>query len=62
MAAEKSVAEISYRFGKERLEIVEYVDFMRDRCAIHVQEVAVLNATLKRFGLPVELSSFKQNS
>src|SRR4051812_24618300 len=52
MAAEKSVAEISCRFGKDRLEIVEYVNFMRDQCAIHVQEVAELNATLERFGLP----------
>jgi hypothetical protein len=52
MAAEKSVAEISCRFGKDRLEIVEYVNFMRNQCAIHVQEVAELNATLERFGLP----------
>jgi hypothetical protein len=52
MAAHKSVAEISCRFGKDRLEIVEYVNFMRDQCAIHVQEVAELNATLERFGLP----------
>lgn len=52
MAAEKSVDEISCRFGKDRLEIVEYVNFMRDQCAVHVQEVAELNATLARFSLP----------
>jgi hypothetical protein len=56
MAAEKSVAEISCRFGKDRLEIVEYVNFMRELCAIHVQEVAELNSMLERFGLP-ELST-----
>ena len=51
MSAEKSVADISCRFGKDRLEIVEYVNFMRDQCAIHVKEVAELNSALKRFGL-----------
>jgi hypothetical protein len=52
MATDQSIAEISCRFGKDRLEIVEYVNFMRDQCAIHVQEVAELNATLERFSLP----------
>lgn len=51
MVADESVAEISRRFGNDRLEITEYVNFMRGQCAIHVEEVAELNSTLKRFGL-----------
>jgi hypothetical protein len=52
MTGEKSVAEILCRFGQDRLEIVEFVNFMREHCAIHIQEVAELNSTLARFALP----------
>ena len=52
MATDDAVAQIACRFGTERIEIMQYVNFMRDQCAIHVQEIVELNTLLKRFCLP----------
>ncbi len=52
MSTDNTVAEIASRFGSERLEIVQYVNFMHDQCAIPAHEIVELNALLSRHRLP----------